>query len=92
MTVRLIAKVYWAAHPNGQDHLSPEDPRISVLHHFLGSWKSIGGWRAEAIPVKGFYHIMKGLLHLRYAIFEHWHLLLLLAELLAVYYLYYFYH
>lgn len=65
MTVRLIAKVYWAAHPNGQDHLSPEDPRISVLHHFLGSWKSIGGWRAEAIPVKGFYHIMKGLLHLR---------------------------
>lgn len=37
--VRILAKVHWGAHPAGLDNLFPDDPRIGVMHHFLGSWK-----------------------------------------------------
>lgn len=37
--VRILAKVFWGAHPAGLDGIPPDDPGISVMHHFLGSWK-----------------------------------------------------
>lgn len=37
--VRILSKAHWGAHPAGLDNLFPDDPRISVMHHFLGSWK-----------------------------------------------------
>ena len=38
-TVKLLPKVHWGAHPAGLDNLYPDDPRIAVMHHYLGSWK-----------------------------------------------------
>lgn len=43
-TVRVLPKVYFGVHPLGLDGVSPDDPDIVVLHHFLGSWKVRGGW------------------------------------------------
>ena len=49
--VRILPKVHWGAHPAGLDNLFPADPRIGVMHHFLGSWKVKGGWRKRRISV-----------------------------------------
>ena len=49
--VRILPKVHWGAHPAGLDNLFPDDPRIGVMHHFLGSWKVKGGWRKRRISV-----------------------------------------
>lgn len=37
--VRVLPKVHFGVHPLGLDGVSPDDPDIVVLHHFLGSWK-----------------------------------------------------
>jgi hypothetical protein len=37
--VRVLPKVFLGVHPLGLDGVSPDDPDIAVLHHFLGSWK-----------------------------------------------------
>lgn len=42
--VRVLPKVHFGVHPLGLDGVSPDDPDIVVLHHFLGSWKVRGGW------------------------------------------------
>ncbi|KAK9806068.1 hypothetical protein WJX72_000034 [[Myrmecia] bisecta] len=42
--VRILPTVQFGVHPMGLDHMSPDDPDIIVLHHFLGSWKVRGGW------------------------------------------------
>jgi hypothetical protein len=49
--VRILPKVHWGAHPAGLDGLFPDDPRIGVMHHFLGSWKVKGGWRKRRISL-----------------------------------------
>ncbi len=46
-TVRMLPKVYFGVHPLGLDGVSPDDPDIVVLHHFLGSWKVRGGWNGS---------------------------------------------
>ena len=48
-TVRMLPRVHWGANPGGLDHVPPDSPEISVLHHYFGSWKSRGGWVAKAI-------------------------------------------
>ncbi len=42
--VRILPRVHFGAHPVGLDHIEPDSPQISVLHHYLGSWKVRGGW------------------------------------------------
>jgi len=42
--VRILPRVSFGAHPKGYDGVSAADPRVLVLHHFLGSWKKLGGW------------------------------------------------
>jgi len=37
--VRILPKIYWGVHPVGLDGMLPTEPRVGVLHHFLGSWK-----------------------------------------------------
>ena len=37
--VRILPKIYWGVHPVGLDGMAPTEPRVGVLHHFLGSWK-----------------------------------------------------
>jgi hypothetical protein len=32
--------------------MAPTEPRVGVLHHFLGSWKVKGGWRKRRISLR----------------------------------------
>ena len=43
-SVRVAPKVTFGAHPRGLDGVDPQDPRVAVLHHYLGTWKSVRGW------------------------------------------------
>ncbi len=38
-SVRILPRVMFGALSKEADGLSPTDPTIAVLHHFLGSWK-----------------------------------------------------
>ena len=42
--VRVLPKASFGAHPRGLDGVDPRDPRVAVLHHYLGTWKSVRGW------------------------------------------------
>jgi len=42
--VRVLPKAVLGAHPRGLDGVSPDDARVAVLHHYLGTWKSVRGW------------------------------------------------
>ena len=45
--MRILPKIYWGVHPVGLDGMAPTEPRVGVLHHFLGSWK-VGGHTLDA--------------------------------------------
>lgn len=42
--VRILPRVAFGVHPAGLDGLPPDAKEITVLHHFLGTWKVKGGW------------------------------------------------
>ena len=50
--VRILPKIYWGVHPVGLDGMAPTEPRVGVLHHFLGSWKVKGGWRKRRFSLR----------------------------------------
>lgn len=63
--VRILPKVHWGAHPAGLDGMYPDDPRISVMHHYLGSWKVKGGWRKRRISIGALVRRFSAWLHKR---------------------------
>jgi hypothetical protein len=63
--VRILPKVHWGAHPAGLDNLFPDDPRIGVMHHFLGSWKVKGGWRKRRLSLSALARRISAWLHRR---------------------------
>ncbi|KAL3159283.1 hypothetical protein ABBQ32_011245 [Trebouxia sp. C0010 RCD-2024] len=50
-TVRLLPKVHFGVHPVGLDGIEPDAPGITVLHHYLGTWKVRGGWSRKRIDL-----------------------------------------
>ena len=50
-TVRLLPKVHFGVHPVGLDGIEPDAPGITVLHHYLGTWKVRGGWSRRRIDL-----------------------------------------
>ncbi len=50
-TVRLLPKVHFGVHPVGLDGIEPDAPGITVLHHYLGTWKVRGGWSRNRIDL-----------------------------------------
>lgn len=50
-TVRLLPKVHFGVHPVGLDGIEPDAPGITVLHHYLGTWKVRGGWSRNRVDL-----------------------------------------
>lgn len=50
-TVRILPKVHFGVHPVGLDGIEPDAPGITVLHHYLGTWKVRGGWSRNRIDL-----------------------------------------
>lgn len=50
-TVRILPKVHFGVHPVGLDGIEPDALGITVLHHYLGTWKVRGGWSRKRIDL-----------------------------------------
>ena len=50
-SVRILPKVHFGVHPVGLDGIEPDAPGISVLHHYLGTWKVRGGWSRKRVDL-----------------------------------------
>ena len=48
-SVRFLPKIVLGAHPRALDAVAPDDARVTVLHHYLGTWKSKLGWAGGGI-------------------------------------------
>ena len=48
-SVRFLPKIMLGAHPRALDAVQPDDARVAVLHHYLGTWKSKLGWAGGGV-------------------------------------------